>query len=90
MKTSSICNSRDKSLKSQIIKFDWPVLREAVGFYERECLCYLPAGWGHKKPSVKWEEYQNRLPSIEERPNGSTKASPPTSVYSVVALVVVW
>ena len=27
-------------------KFDWPKLWKAIEFYEREGLCYLPAGWG--------------------------------------------
>ena len=48
-------------------KFDWPKLRKAMGFYEKERLCYLPVGWGRKKPSVEWEEFQTRAPTIEEK-----------------------
>ena len=48
-------------------KFDWPKLRKAIEFYESEGLCYLPAGWGHKNPDVKWEEFQNRLPTLTEK-----------------------
>jgi len=48
-------------------RFDWPTLRQAIEFYEKEHLCYLPAGWGHKKPSVNWEEYQTRLPTMAEK-----------------------
>ena len=48
-------------------KFDWLALRGAIAFYESEHLCYLPAGWGRKNPSVKWEQYQTRLPTIAEK-----------------------
>jgi len=48
-------------------KFDWLKLRKAIEFYESEHLCYLPAGWGRKKPSVNWEEYQTRLPTMAEK-----------------------
>ena len=53
-------------------KFDWPALRKAIAFYESEHLCYLPADWGHKNPSVdgrdlKWEPYQTRLPTRAEK-----------------------
>ena len=48
-------------------KFDWPALRKTITFYETEHLCYLPAGWGRKNPSVKWEPYQTRAPTREEK-----------------------
>ena len=43
-------------------RFSWPKLGKAIKFYERERLCYLPAGWGRKSPRVEWEGFQNRLP----------------------------
>ena len=52
---------------SQTPRFDWPKLRKALEFYENERLCYLPAGWGHKSPSVKWEEFQACLPALWEK-----------------------
>jgi len=49
-------------------RFSWPNLRQAFEFYEREGLCYLPAGWGRKNPSLeKWEEFETRLPTMAER-----------------------
>lgn len=27
-------------------KFDWPKLRQAIEFFEKQGVCYLPAGWG--------------------------------------------
>ena len=33
-------------------KFDWPKLRKAIEFYERERLCYLPASWGRLAHSL--------------------------------------
>lgn len=53
-------------------KFDWPAIRKAIAFYESEHLCYLPADWAHKDPSVdgralKWEPYQTRLPTRAEK-----------------------
>jgi hypothetical protein len=37
-------------------------------FYEKERLCYLPAGWGRKNPSLdKWEEFETRLPTMAEK-----------------------
>jgi len=33
-------------------KFDWPKLRKAIEFYEKEGLCYLPAGWGRLAHSL--------------------------------------
>ena len=47
--------------------FSWPRLRSAIEFYEKERLCYLPAGWGRKNPTVEWKEFQARLPTMEER-----------------------
>jgi len=49
-------------------KFDWPKLHKAIEFYEREGLCYLPAGWGRKNPAFdSWDEFQSRLPTIAEK-----------------------
>jgi len=49
-------------------KFDWPKLRQAIEFYTRERLCYLPANWGRKKPALdSWEEFQTRLPTMAEK-----------------------
>ncbi len=48
-------------------KFDWLALREAIAFYEKEYLCYLPAYWGRKKPSVEWEEFQTRPSTMAEK-----------------------
>jgi hypothetical protein len=49
-------------------RFSWPKLRKVIEFYEKEHLCYLPAGWGHKNPSLnEWEEFETRLPTIAER-----------------------
>lgn len=58
-------NSRSKGVTRP--RFSWPKLQKAIEFYERERLCYLPASWGHKNPSVKWEEYQTRLPTRTEK-----------------------
>lgn len=63
-----VSNYNDKQDRSQARpRFDWPKLRQAIEFYESERLCCLPAAWGHKKPSVSWEEYQTRLPTIAEK-----------------------
>ena len=52
-------------------RFDWPKLRKSIEFYARERLCYLPADWAVKDPSVdgapiKWKQFQTRLPTIAE------------------------
>ena len=68
MASSSKADIHREQSKSQARpKFDWPALRKAIAFYESEHLCYLPASWGRKNPSVKWEEYQGRLPTMGER-----------------------
>ena len=65
---SSTDNITPRQGKSQgRLRFDWLRLRQAIEFYEKEELCYLPASWGRKKPSVNWEEYQTRLPTIAEK-----------------------
>lgn len=60
-------NIRDALQSQQPPKFDWPALRKAIAFYESEGLCYLPAAWGHKNPSMKWEEFLTRLPTMAEK-----------------------
>lgn len=59
--------SNRRSKKVTRPRFSWPKLQKAIVFYERGRLCYLPASWGHKNPSVKWEEYQTRLPTRTEK-----------------------
>jgi len=67
--SASLNNNNDKQNKSQArSRFDWTELRKAIEFYEREKLCYLPAGWGSKNPALdSWKEYQSRLPTTEEK-----------------------
>jgi hypothetical protein len=73
MKDSSKSNHTAGKSKGQArSEFDWPTLREAIAFYESQRLCYLPADWGVKDPSVdgapiKWKQYQSRLPTIAEK-----------------------
>ena len=66
---SSIDDNNQNQGKSQARpRFSWSKLRKAIGFYERERLCYLPAGWGRKRPALdSWEEFKNRLPTMEEK-----------------------
>lgn len=52
---------------SPLAKFDWPALRKFIAFAESERLCYLPAHWGRKEPSVKWEQFETRSPTPEEK-----------------------
>ena len=56
-----------KQSKGQRPRFSWPKLRKAIEFYENERLCCLPADWGRKNPSVKWEPYQTTLPTRVEK-----------------------
>lgn len=66
--SASTHNNNDHQDKSQPRpRFSWPKLRKAIEFYEKERLCYLPADWGRKNPGVKWEQYQTRLPTMEEK-----------------------
>ena len=66
--SSSKHNGRRQAKQSQVRpKFDWPKLRQAIELYERERLCYLPAAWGRKNPSLKWEQFQTRAPTLEEK-----------------------
>jgi len=67
--SASINNDNEQRGGSQARpRFDWPKLRKAIEFYEKERLCYLPAGWGRKNPSLdEWQPYQTRLPTIEEK-----------------------
>lgn len=68
MTSSSKVNSLPGQGKGQARpRFSWPKLRKAIEFYEKEHLCYLPASWGRKNPSVKWEEFQGRAPTLEEK-----------------------
>lgn len=77
MKDSSRSNHTAGKSKGQArSEFDWPTLREAIAFYESQRLCYLPAGWGRKNPSVKWEEYETRLPTMEEKANWFHEGNP--------------
>ncbi len=49
-------------------RFSWPALRGAIAFYEKEGVCYLPAGWGRKNPALdSWEEFETRLPTMAEK-----------------------
>lgn len=64
----SIDKDKSETKQSQTRpKFDWSALRKAIAFYESEHLCYLPAGWGRKNPSVWWEEFQSRHPTMDEK-----------------------
>ena len=48
--------------------FDWPKLRKAIGFYERERLRYFPVMWGAKNPAINsWKPFQSRAPTLEEK-----------------------
>ena len=48
--------------------FDWPKLRKAIGFYEREKLRYFPVIWGAKNPAINsWKTFQSRAPTLEEK-----------------------
>lgn len=67
MNSSNTNNIKKQDQGQARPKFDWSALRKAIAFYESEKLCYLPAGWGRKNPSVKWEPYQNRTPTREEK-----------------------
>jgi len=61
-------NSKRGPRQSQAPKFDWPKLRQAIKFFEKQGVCYLPAGWGRKNPALdSWEEYQTRLPTMVEK-----------------------
>ena len=48
-------------------KFNWPALQQRIAFFEKEGVRYLPAGWRRKNPSVKWEQFQTRGPTMEEK-----------------------
>jgi len=65
--TSEKNHTKPEDKSQERPEFNWPKLREAIEFYERERLCYLPAYWGHKDPYVKWEEFEARLPTRAEK-----------------------
>ena len=67
MNSSIDDNNQNRGESQAPPRFSWPKLRKAIQFYEKERLCYLPAGWGHKEPYVKWEEFQTRLPAAWEK-----------------------
>ncbi|MBA7571846.1 hypothetical protein ES708_13615 [subsurface metagenome] len=68
-------------------KFDWPKLRKAIEFYEREQLCYLPAGWGRKNPALdSWEKFETRLPTMAEKADWFHEGKP-TSIGVVCGAI---
>ncbi|MCK4417762.1 MAG: bifunctional DNA primase/polymerase, partial [Candidatus Latescibacteria bacterium] len=75
--SSSIDETTSRDRKSQPRpQFDWTALKKALAFYESEGLCCLPAYWGHKDPYVKWEEFQNRLPTRAEKADWFREGKP--------------
>ena len=67
MNSSTDANNQNQNKSQARPKFSWPELRKRIGFFEKEGVRYLPAGWGCKNPSVKWEQYQRCAPTMEEK-----------------------
>lgn len=53
MAPNHLSNDNPNSGNSQVLpRFSWPDLRKRIEFFEKEGVCYLPAGWGRKNPSL--------------------------------------
>jgi len=75
--TSEKNHTKPEDKSQERPKFNWPKLRKAIEFYERERLCYLPAPWGRKNPSLdEWKEFETRLPTMAEKADWFKEGKP--------------
>lgn len=61
-------------------QFDWLALQDALKFYQKERLCYIPIPWGKKEAVIKWKDFQYVPPPQYELDKWFHKDNPPTNI----------